>query len=29
MIFKEENILAPMLAEKLTQDEWLTIKRRK
>ncbi|NLJ90528.1 MAG: DUF438 domain-containing protein [Clostridiales bacterium] len=26
MIFKEENILAPMLAEKLTQDEWLTIK---
>ena len=26
MIFKEENILTPMLAEKLTQDEWITIK---
>lgn len=26
MIFKEENILLPMLVEKLTQDEWLNIK---
>jgi uncharacterized protein len=26
MIFKEENILLPMLIEQLTQDEWVTIK---
>ena len=26
MIFKEESILIPMLVEKLTQDEWITIK---
>lgn len=26
MIFKEENILLPMLVEQLTQDEWVTIK---
>lgn len=26
MIFKEENILLPMLVEQLTQDEWITIK---
>ncbi len=25
MIFKEENILLPMLLENLTQDEWMTI----
>ncbi len=25
MIFKEENILFPMVAETLTEDEWLTI----
>lgn len=25
MIFKEENILIPMLLDKLSQDEWLTI----
>lgn len=25
MIFKEENILLPMLIEKLTEDEWVTV----
>jgi len=27
MIFKEENILFPMVAEVLTEDEWLTIQK--
>ena len=27
MIFKEENIMLPMLIEKLTQDEWLMVAR--
>lgn len=27
MIFKEENILFPMIAELFTEDEWLTIER--
>ena len=26
MIFKEENILLPMLVDELTQDEWVTVK---
>ena len=27
MIFKEENILFPLLTETLTEDEWLTVYR--